>query len=37
MSWKKYIAVLSENYIYLFSDKKDLNYAESYYIKNIIF
>jgi len=31
--WKKYIAVMSENYIYLFINKQDKNYAAYYYIK----
>ena len=32
--WRKYIAVMSDNYIYLYNDKKDRNYAAYYYIKN---
>jgi hypothetical protein len=31
--WKKYIAVMSENYIYLFINKQDKNYAAYYYIR----
>lgn len=30
----KYIAVLSGSYIYFYSDKKDIYYAEYYYVKN---
>lgn len=34
--WKKYIAVMSENYIYLYNDKKDQTYRAYYYIKNAV-
>ena len=33
---QKYIAVLSGGYIYFYSDKKDIYYAEYYYVKNSI-
>ncbi len=33
-TWKRYIAVLSDNYIYLYNDKKDINYVAYYYIRN---
>lgn len=33
-SWKKYIGILSDNYIYFYNDKKDINYVQYYYIKN---
>lgn len=31
--WKKYIAIMSENYIYLYVNKSDKDYAAYYYIK----
>jgi hypothetical protein len=31
---KKFIAVLSGSYLYLYIDKKDLQYTTYYYIKN---
>ena len=34
---KKYIGVLSGGYVYLYSDKKDIHYAEYYYVKNSVF
>lgn len=34
---KKFIAVLSGGYIYLYADKKDIHYAEYYYVKNSVF
>jgi hypothetical protein len=33
-NWNRYIAVLSASYLYLYKDKKDVNYAAYYYIKN---
>lgn len=33
-SWKKYIGVLTDNYVYLYKDKKDVNYSSFYYIRN---
>ncbi len=33
-SWKKYIAVLSDNYIYFYKDKKDIDYVAYYYVRN---
>lgn len=33
-SWKKYVAILSDNYIYIFKDKNDINYVYYYYIRN---
>lgn len=33
-SWKKYIGILSDNYIYFYNDKKDINYVHYYYIRN---
>jgi hypothetical protein len=33
-SWKKYIGILSDNYIYFYNDKKDINYVYYYYIRN---
>lgn len=33
-SWKKYIGILSDNYIYFYNDKKNINYVYYYYIKN---
>lgn len=32
--WKKYVAVMSQNYIYLFVNKQDKDYSAYYYIKN---
>ena len=32
--WKKYVAIMSENYIYLYLGTKDKNYYAYYYIKN---
>jgi hypothetical protein len=31
--WKKYVAIMSNNFIYIYLDKKDLNYAAYYFIK----
>lgn len=31
--WKKYVAVMSNNYIYIYLDKKDKMYTSYYYIK----
>lgn len=33
-AWKKYVAIMSENYIYLYLTTKDENYYAYYYIKN---
>ena len=33
-SWKKYIGILSNNYIYFYKDKKDINYVAYYYVRN---
>jgi hypothetical protein len=33
-TWKKYVGVLSDNYLYLYHDKRDINYAVYYYVRN---
>ncbi len=33
-NWKRYVGFLSNNYLYLFIDKKDIEYAHYYYVKN---
>ncbi len=32
--WNKYIGVLADNYLYLYKDKKDLDYVNYFYIRN---
>ena len=32
--WKKYVAIMSDNYIYIYLNTKDENYYAYYYIKN---
>lgn len=33
-TWKHYIGILSDNYLYLYNDKKDINYVHYYYVRN---
>lgn len=33
-SWRKYIGILSDNYLYLYNDKKDINYVYYFYVRN---
>lgn len=33
-SWKRYIGILSDNYLYFYNDKKDINYVYYYFVRN---
>jgi len=33
-NWKKYIGILSDNYLYLYNDKKDIDYVYYFFVRN---